>query len=782
MDNDLFELIVMPSGKERGGAEEALLQYVSYRVGQGARPRILLLERGTLAQALTSRGAIVSEIPAGRLRNAWRWMLTVSRIVHIARREQPNLILSWMVKGHAYGGIAGLITGIPRVYYQLGLPDLSPVDRVCRLVPATGAVGCSNFATREQQPKVRYPVLSVPLAADIGRFEKVRHLSAAHLKRQFGFDPEQPLVGIVGRLQHWKGMHVFAEAMARVIQSCPGCQGVIVGGPHDLEPEYANWLQERVKALGLQNKVALVGKQTNVPEWMQAMDIFVHASNREPFGIVVVEAMSLGKPVIATKPGGPEEIIEDKKNGILVPFGEADAMGDAILSYLSQPEFAAKIGSAARQRALSFTPEVFGSSLVESLNLLRQNPERATCPTKPAKGQPLAQRLWRSRRTGGRQRHQSGPELIITPSGQDRGGAEQSLLQYIRARQRSGGSVPVVALERGFLVDALSSIGAEVICIEGGRLRELHKWVAVTWRIATEARKRKSRLILSWQTKAHLYGSPAALLAGIPAVYFQRGLPDSSMIDRLCRSLPAAGALCCSEYVARLQQEKISYRAIGIPSPADIDRFTAIRSVSSESLKVKFGFAPKQPLVGIVGRLQRWKGMHVFVEAMTEVFENIPLCQAAIVGGPHDLEPDYATWLAAEIQRRDLEDRVRMVGKQRNVPEWMQAMDVIVHASDREPFGIVVVEAMALGKPVIATKPGGPEEIIEHKKSGLLIPFNDPHALAEAVLFCLHHPAIAREMGETARKRSELFSPDRYLEQVMHAIGELTGQQTPSAV
>ena len=123
-----------------------------------------------------------------------------------------------------------------------------------------------------------------------------------------------------------------------------------------------------------------------------------------------------------------------------------------------------------------------------------------------------------------------------------------------------------------------------------------------------------------------------------------------------------------------------------------------------------------------------------------------------------------------------------MVGKQRNVPEWMQAMDVIVHASDREPFGIVVVEAMALGKPVIATKPGGPEEIIEHKKSGLLIPFNDPHALAEAVLFYLRHPAVAREMGETARKRSELFSPDRYLEKVMHAIGELTGQQTPSAV
>jgi len=772
MDHNLSELIVMPSGQERGGAEEALLQYVSYRVGQGARPQIVLLERGTLAQALTARGAIVSEIPAGRLRNAWRWILTVSRIVRIARREQPDLILSWMVKGHAYGGVAGIILRLPRVYYQFGLPDLSPVDRVCRLVPATRAVACSSFATGEQQAKVRYPVLSVPLAADIGRFEKVRNLSAAQLKQQLGFNPEQPLVGIVGRLQHWKGMHVFAEAMARVIRCYPDCQGVIVGGPHDLEPDYANWLQERVKALGLQKKLALVGKQINVPEWMQAMDIFVHASDREPFGIVVVEAMCLGKPVIATKPGGPEEIIEDQKNGILVRFGEADAMADAILTYLSQPDTAARIGSAARQRALSFTPEVFGSRLVESLNVLRQNPQRATYPTKPAR------RSWTA---GGRLPQQSGPELIITPSGQDRGGAEQSLLQYVRARQHSGGSIPVVALEQGFLLEALSSLGAEVIYIEGGRLRQLHKWLAVIWRIATEAKKRKSRLILSWQTKAHLYGSPAALLAGIPAIYFQRGLPDSSLIDRVCRSLPAAGALCCSQYVARLQQEKISYRAIGIPSPADIDRFAGIRSVPGESLKIKFGFAPKQPLIGIVGRLQSWKGMHVFVEAMAEIFENIPLCQAAIVGGPHDLEPDYATWLATEIQRRGLQDRIRMVGKQRNVPEWMQAMDVIVHASDREPFGIVVVEAMALGKPVIATKPGGPEEIIEDKKSGLLIPFNDPHALAEAILFYLRHPAIAREMGETARKRSELFSPDRYLEKVMRAIGELTGRQAQSA-
>jgi glycosyltransferase involved in cell wall biosynthesis len=753
MNQSVSELIVMPSGYERGGSEEALLQYVSYRVKAGVQPRVLVLERGTLGKTLSCRGARVTEISAGRLRYVWGWIIAIYEIVRIARTERCDIILSWMTKGHIYGGTAGLLLRIPCVYYQMGLPNNSLVDRISRVIPATGALGCSAFVAQALQPKVRSRVLSVPLAADTTRFGRVASLSAASCKQRLGFDPKRPLIGIVGRLQHWKGMHFFAEAMVEVLKLRPECQGVIVGGPHDLELGYAKWLEERINSLGLKNKLVLAGKQRNVPEWMQAMDVFVHASDREPFGIVVVEAMSLGKPIVATKPGGPEEIIENGKSGLLVPFGDARAISDAIETYLSQPELALKIGGAARQRVAAFAPEVFGSRVVESINVFLKKKESSTQEHR---------------------RRDTGAELIITPSGQDRGGAEQSLFQYVRARQSAGITVPVVALERGFLLEALSETGADVIYVEAGRLRQLHKWLATVWRIAEEARKRKSRLILSWQTKAHLYGSPAAILAGIPSLYFQRGLPDSSLIDRLCRFLPAAGALCCSQYVARLQQERVPYQTVGIPSPVDIDRFAAMRSVSAESLKPKFGFARNNPLVGMVGRLQRWKGMHVFVEAMVEVFLRLPTCQAVIVGGPHDLEPNYATWLAEEIQRRGLTDRIRMVGKQRNVPEWMQAMDVIVHASDREPFGIVVVEAMALGKPVIATRPGGPEEVVENKKSGLLVPFNDPPALADAVLFYLQHPELAREIGRAAQKRAELFTPARYVEKVTQAIGQLT--------
>jgi glycosyltransferase involved in cell wall biosynthesis len=162
-------------------------------------------------------------------------------------------------------------------------------------------------------------------------------------------------------------MHVFAEAMAKIIETRPDCQGVIVGGPHDLEPDYAPWLEGRIRQLGLIGKIMLAGKQNNVPEWMQAMDIFVHGSEREPFGIVVLEAMSLGKPVIATTPGGPEEIIRQGETGLLIPPNDPAKLIEAIQTYLSDPAFSARIGAAARQRALEFTPERFAKRVVEIL-------------------------------------------------------------------------------------------------------------------------------------------------------------------------------------------------------------------------------------------------------------------------------------------------------------------------------------------------------------------------------------------------------------------------------
>jgi glycosyltransferase involved in cell wall biosynthesis len=162
-------------------------------------------------------------------------------------------------------------------------------------------------------------------------------------------------------------MHVLVEAMPAVLASHPDACCILVGGKHDLEADYHDFLARRITALGLTECVRLVGLQRNVPEWMQAMDVVVHASDNEPFGIVVIEAMALGKPVVAGATGGPREVITDRVNGLLAPYGDPDRLAGAILRYLDDPGFAQRAGRAARERAEQFSTKSYARRFVQAL-------------------------------------------------------------------------------------------------------------------------------------------------------------------------------------------------------------------------------------------------------------------------------------------------------------------------------------------------------------------------------------------------------------------------------
>jgi len=160
---------------------------------------------------------------------------------------------------------------------------------------------------------------------------------------------------------------VLVDAMAAVHAARPDVRAVVVGGPHETELRYPGELVAQVEALGLRDVVRFAGFQSNVPEWMQAMDVIVHASDREPFGIVVIEAMALGKPVVAGAAGGPAEIITDGVDGALVPFGDAAGLARAILRYLGDAAFAARAGSSARVRAAAFDDRTYAANVITAL-------------------------------------------------------------------------------------------------------------------------------------------------------------------------------------------------------------------------------------------------------------------------------------------------------------------------------------------------------------------------------------------------------------------------------
>ncbi len=237
--------IVMPSAHRRGGAEEALVQLL--RSQEQANLSILLLillEDGELKRVCEQLGVKVEVVASGRLREPWKHASAVLRIRRLLKMHRVEMVLGWMTKAHIYSGVAGKLAGLPAVYYQHGLPDDGVVDRLSRKIPALGALGCSEFVARQQQARVSYPVLGVPVAADTKRFEVVAQVPISEIRRKLGLEEEAPLVGIVARLQRWKGVHVYAQAMAALCKEIHNVRGVIVGGAHDLEPEYEGWLRK----------------------------------------------------------------------------------------------------------------------------------------------------------------------------------------------------------------------------------------------------------------------------------------------------------------------------------------------------------------------------------------------------------------------------------------------------------------------------------------------------------------------------------------------------------
>ena len=228
----------MPSAHLRGGAEEALIHLLRYRdAARFTSVLVILLEKGELRKIFQDTGVQVEVVDAGRLREPWKIAWAIFRIGRLLKEHRAELVLGWMTKAHIYGGTAAKLAKIPAIYFQMGLPDNSALDRLSRKIPAAGALACSNFAATLQQSFVRHRVIGVPLAADFTRFSDAARQQPAEIRRKLGLDVDGPIVGIVGRLQHWKGMHVYVAAMNAVISQFPECKGVIVGGRFKFEPD-----------------------------------------------------------------------------------------------------------------------------------------------------------------------------------------------------------------------------------------------------------------------------------------------------------------------------------------------------------------------------------------------------------------------------------------------------------------------------------------------------------------------------------------------------------------
>ena len=353
----------------------------------------------------------------------------------------------------------------------------------------------------------------------------------------------------------------------------------------------------------------------------------------------------------------------------------------------------------------------------------------------------------------------------------------------------------VVLAETGPLVAALQELGVRVIVLpladtvrdarrtqvttRSVALRDARELSCYVLRLARLLRSLKADVVHTNTLKAALYGGLAGRLAGVPVVWHVRDriapdyLPRSAvaLVRGLARVLPTA---VIANSHATLQTLPTRGRWGGL-------RGTVVHNAMVPDSVVRPAVAADRPhdalTIGVVGRLSPWKGQHVFLAALAEAFGEPPV-RARLIGSAMFGEQAYEVALQAQIQQLGLQERVELRGFREDIWAELAELDLAVHCSTLpEPFGQVVLEAMAAGVPIIASAEGGPAEIIRHGVDGWLVPPRDPAALAAAMLHLAGDRDLRARLVAEGRRTAAAYTAERTSAGILRVYRLMLGQR-----
>ena len=311
-----------PAVLEKKAAESGLNVLTVQKRGLVDIEAIRILRRGlrqgrfTLIHAHNGRTALSAAI-AARLARTGRAVLTQHFLepTHVLRRGPARLLSS---AAHRW------------------------VNSVISHFIAVSAEAKRKMVERERVLPEKITVIPNGISPDLSRLKP-----PGEMRRQLGVPEDAPLAVCVSRLEKEKDVGTLVRAMAAVRRRVPDARCVIVGEGSQRGP-----LELLAREEGVSDTVYFTGYLADALSVTGAGDIFVLASRAEPFGLVLLEAMALAKPVVATRAGGPLEIVEDGKTGLLVPPGDPGAMAEAMTALLGDGDRAVEMGQQGRERYL----------------------------------------------------------------------------------------------------------------------------------------------------------------------------------------------------------------------------------------------------------------------------------------------------------------------------------------------------------------------------------------------------------------------------------------------
>lgn len=342
-------------------------------------------------------------------------------------------------------------------------------------------------------------------------------------------------------------------------------------------------------------------------------------------------------------------------------------------------------------------------------------------------------------------------KLILCVVGLGMGGTETHVLELASRINRAKFDLTVCSLKSGGCVeDELRARGIRVVSLGGTGKMDARVMLRL-WRFIRHEKPDIIQAFLFWANVAvRLVGNFAQTIRVISSYHDEVVLEGwlNRAIDRLTLKWTKY-IVCCSEAVRRSVGQRIGgekEQFVVIPFGVEMDRFRGASVISDGKLTLQDGL----PVIGTVCRLlEPKKGLRFLLEAAARLEQEAgkPVCQVLIVGeGPAERN------LRALSKRLGIASRVAFTGMRRDIPQLLSVMDVFVLPSLYEGFGIAILEAMAAGKPVVASSVGGIPEFVVTGESGLLVQPGDSVALAAAIGKLLAQPKHAKAMGRRGQE------------------------------
>ena len=351
-----------------GGGEIALLEHALFLKQKKIKVFVVLLEHGEFEKRLKDHGIDkVIVLPfgwkGGKAKSAISMIIIARKIFQVIRKNQIELVISYTLNDLVFAGFASKMTGVPLVYRSQA--DVIGVDKDINktwmgsyflrifkyLSPYVIATtkGEENRLLRLGYDKNK--LSTVYLGVNSSQFMPDQE-TVRSLKQSLGVKDDEYVISIFGRLTEWKGQLEFVRALGEVSKLGYPVKGWIVGdASFGGGVKYKNTLQKAVHDSGMDGQIALLGMRNDVAELMSASDIVVHASYKEPFGLVIVEAMMMGTVVIASDVSGPRESVENGVTGMLVAPKDVNGIVNSITTLLDDESLRSEMATAGRRRS-----------------------------------------------------------------------------------------------------------------------------------------------------------------------------------------------------------------------------------------------------------------------------------------------------------------------------------------------------------------------------------------------------------------------------------------------